>query len=184
MAKPTLAVSAETAPNLRAPCTASTWCRLAARVAAAVALCVPGASLAQSNNVRITKLSDVSFGSLANLGTDASMAQNICVFAATSGNRYRVTATGSAPGGAFALTSGSSQLAYEVQWNAASGQSSGTQLNPSVAQTGLTSSATQQTCNSGPASSASLILLLRSTALSSATAGSYSGTLTLIIGAD
>ena len=139
---------------------------------------------AQSNNVRITKLSDVAFGSLANLEVDASSTQSICVYANTSGDRYRVTATGSAPGSAFALTSGGSLLPYEVQWSASSGQSSGFQLSPNVPQTGLVSAATQQTCNSGPATSASLILLLRATALSSARAGSYSGTLTLIIGAD
>ena len=147
-----------------------------------MALAVPQASPAQ--NVRITKLSDVTFGSISNLAVDASAAQNICVFSNASGRRYRVTATGSAPGGQFALASGSSLLDYDVQWNAASGQSSGIPLSPSVTQTGLVSAATQQTCNSGPATSASLILLLRSTALSSATAGSYSGTLTLIIGAD
>jgi hypothetical protein len=155
-----------------------------AACAAVTMLAAPTPLQAQSNNVRISKLSDVAFGPLANLGVDASIAQDICVFAHTSGNRYRVTATGSAPGGAFALTSGSDLLAYEVQWNASSGQSSGLQLSPSVAQTGLISSATQQTCNSGPPASASLILLLRSTALQSAKAGSYSGTLTLVIGAD
>lgn len=139
---------------------------------------------AQSNNVRITSLSDVAFGSLANLGVDASAAQNICVYANTSGQRYRVTAAGSAPGSQFALTSGANLLPYEVQWNASSGQSSGFALSPNFPRTGLVTAATQQTCNSGPATSASLILVLRATALSSATAGSYSGTLTLIIGAD
>jgi spore coat protein U-like protein len=158
--------------------------RFVACAAAAAALLPPAPVNAQSNNVRLTKLGDVSFGTLANLGVDASIGQNICVFAQTSGNRYRVTATGSAPGGAFALASGENLLAYEVQWNAASGQPSGLQLTPMVAQTGLVSAATQQTCNSGPPTSASLIVLLRSTALSSAAAGSYSGTLTLVIGAD
>jgi hypothetical protein len=44
------------------------------------------------------------------------------------------------------------------------------------------STATQQTCNSGPATSASLVVILRTAALSSAAAGSYSGSLTLVIG--
>jgi hypothetical protein len=178
------AVGLRSAPGFPLPGPARTVFRLAAFTTAAAMLFAPAPLAAQSNNVRITKLSDVAFGSLANLGVDASVAQNVCVFAQTSGNRYRVTATGSAPGGAFALTSGSDLLDYEVQWNASSGQSSGLQLNPSVAQAGLVSAATQQTCNSGPSTSASLILLLRSTALQSAKAGSYSGTLTLVIGAD
>jgi hypothetical protein len=44
------------------------------------------------------------------------------------------------------------------------------------------STASHQTCSTGPASSASLIILLRSAALSSARAGSYNGTLTLVVG--
>ena len=53
---------------------------------------------------------------------------------------------------------------------------------PCVPLTGQISSATQQTCNNGPANSASLVVIVRSAALSSAAAGSYSGTLTLVIG--
>jgi hypothetical protein len=56
------------------------------------------------------------------------------------------------------------------------------QLSPNVPLTGQTSTATQQTCNSGPATSASLIVVLRSTALSSATAGTYNGAVTLLVG--
>lgn len=141
-----------------------------------------GPASAQSNNVRITQLSDVAFGSIGNLGVDAFQTQSVCVYAQTATRGYQVTATGSAAGSAFALSSGASQLAYEVQWSPSPGQSSGIQLSPSITLTGLTSSATQQTCNSGPPTSASLIVVLRSTALSSAGAGSYSGTLTLLIG--
>jgi hypothetical protein len=137
---------------------------------------------AQSNNVRITKLSDVAFGAIANVGADATSSQSLCVYANTAIQGYRITASGSAPGGAFSLTSGSFLLNYEVQWNQSPNQSSGTQLSPNVTLTGLISSATQQTCNSGPATSASLILVLRSSELSGARAGSYSGTLTLLVG--
>ena len=178
------AVRFEAARRFRAPSTGRRWGRLAVGAAALAALVAPAALQAQSNRVRITKLSDVNFGTLGNLGVDAVMAQNICVFSNTTGRRYRVQATGSAPGGAFALSSGASLLSYEVQWAASSGQSSGTQLTSGVARTGLVSNATQQACNSGPATSASLIVLLRSDSLSSARAGSYSGTLTLVIGAD
>ena len=137
---------------------------------------------AQSNNVRITKLSDVAFGAIGNVGADATNSQSLCIYANTANQGYRITASGSAPGGAFSLTSGSFLLNYEVQWNQTPSQSSGTQLTPNVTLTGLISSATQQTCNSGPATSASLILILRSSELSNARAGSYSGTLTLLVG--
>ena len=53
-----------------------------------------------------------------------------------------------------------------------------------IALTGQVSGATHQTCNNGPASSASLIILLRSNVLSSAIAGAYNGTLTLVVGAE
>jgi hypothetical protein len=92
-----------------------------------------------------------------------------------------VQATGSGSGGAFTLASGSASLAYEVQWSQVSGQTSGTQLSPNVALTGQVSSATQPSCNSGPSTSASLIVILRSAQLSAAAAGSYSGTLTLLV---
>ena len=137
---------------------------------------------AQSNNVRITKLSDVVFGSIANLGVDAISSQSICVYAHSTSNGYQVTASGSGAGGAFVLTSGASALAYDVLWNQSAGQSSGSQLGPNITLTGQTSAATQQTCNTGPATTASLILVLRASALSSARAGSYSGTLTLLVG--
>lgn len=139
-------------------------------------------TLAQSNNVRITKLADVAFGTIANLGADAVSSQSVCVYANTATNGYRITATGSGSGGNFALTSGANQLDYEVQWNQAAGQTTGSQLTPNGPLTGQITSATQQTCNSGPPTSASLIVLMRSSALLSATAGSYSGSLTLVVG--
>ena len=156
--------------------------RLAVAAAGVAAFLAPAPLGAQSNNVRITQLSDVAFGSIANLGIDATRTQNVCVFAHTAIGGYRVTATGSAPGGAFALSSGSNALAYEVQWSSSSGQSSGAMLSPNMTLGGQVSAATHQACSNGPATSASLILVLRSTALSSAMAGSYSGTLTLLIG--
>jgi hypothetical protein len=136
---------------------------------------------AQSMNVRITKLSDVAFGTVATVA-DTINSQSVCVYANTPSRGYQVTASGSAEGGRFGLVANSDVLNYEVQWNSSPGQTAGTQLSPNVTQTGLTTSATQQTCNSGPAASASLILVLRSSALSNATAGTYSGSLTLIVG--
>jgi len=137
---------------------------------------------AQSNNVRVTGLSDVAFGSITNFGADSVRTENVCAFANTATNGYRITANGSGSGGAFTLASGARTLPYDVQWNQLSGQSSGTQLSPNVALTGQVSTATQQACNSGPASSGSLIVIVRSSAVSSATAGTYSGNLTLLIG--
>jgi len=137
---------------------------------------------AASNKVRITNLSDLAFGSIANLGADAVRSENVCLYADTATNGYNITATGTGPGGAFQLSSGSGSMAYQVQWSASSGQSSGAQLTANVPLTGQVSTATHQTCSTGPASSASLIVVLQSAALSSATAGTYNGTLTLVVG--
>jgi hypothetical protein len=139
-------------------------------------------ALAASNNVRITQLADVSFGLITNIASDASSSQNICVYSNTANDGYNVRAIGSGSGGAFTLASGGSSLAYDVEWNSASGQSNGIALAPNVALSGQFSQARQQTCNSGPSSSASLTITIRSSALASAGAGSYSGALTLVIG--
>jgi len=148
--------------------------RLPALLAAAAALC-PAPAAAQK--ARIQDLSDVNFGTLTNLAADASLNQSICVF--SQSNIYNVRASGSGTGGAFTLSSGANTLAYEVQWSALPGRTTGTMLTANTALTGQTSSAQQQGCNSGP--SASLIVVLRSAALSSATTGSYTGTLTLVV---
>ena len=147
-----------------------------------VILVAPAEVSAASNKVRITALSDVAFGTIANLNADAVAIQSVCLYADTNTNGYNVTASGTGPGGSFALSSGATSLPYDVQWSGSPGQSSGTRLTANVPLTGQVSTATQQTCSSGPAASASLIVVLPTTGLSSATAGSYSGNLTLLIG--
>ncbi|MGX7953484.1 hypothetical protein ACWPM1_13105 [Tsuneonella sp. HG249] len=105
----------------------------------------------------------------------------MCAYSASDTLGYTVTALGSGPGGAFSLVSGSAQLPYEVLWNSAANQSGGTGLVAGSARSGFVSSATQKTCNNGPSSSASLVVVLRSAALSNAQAGSYAGTLQVTI---
>ena len=136
----------------------------------------------QSNKVNITNLSDVAFGSLANLGVDAVSTQSVCLYSSSATNGYNVTGQGSGSGSAFTLASGLQTLAYDVQWSDSAGQSAGSQLTANSPLTGQISGASHKTCNTGPTTSASLIVILRSSALSRATAGSYSGTLTLLIG--
>lgn len=79
------------------------------------------------------------------------------------------------------MNSGASTLAYEVEWAQAPGQTSGTSLSPNIVLAGLTSSASNQSC-SPSGTSASLIIVIRALAASAATAGSYGGTLTVIVG--
>lgn len=140
------------------------------------------ASPAAAQLVRITKLSNASFGTISSFVSDSQKNENICVYSSNLGGGYNVTATGSGSGGAFTLSGSGATLAYEVQWSSSSGQTSGTSLSPSTALTGLSSGALSSNCNIGPSTTASLIILVRASQASSATAASYSGTLTLMIG--
>ncbi len=139
----------------------------------------PQTALAQK--ARISNLSDVTFGTVTNLSSDVRAAQNLCAFTQSATSNYRVTATGGGGGGAFTMTAGSSQLAYEVEWASSPNQTNGIALSTGVALSGINSSATQQTCNAGPPTSASLIVIIRASQLGAALAGSYSGALNLMI---
>ena len=130
---------------------------------------------------QISKLGNIGFGTIANFATDLQVSQNICVYSTGTSARYHVTASGSGTGSAFTVASGSQTMAYEVQWSSSSGQTSGTPLASGVALTLQTSGATNATCSSGPATSASLIVILRTATIQAATAGAYGGTLTLIV---
>jgi hypothetical protein len=136
------------------------------------------ASFAQATRARITDLSDVAFGPLSGVG-DAYLSQSVCAFSTNGG--YFVTASGSGSGGAFTLASGANSLPFEVMWAASPGQTTGTALAAGVASSVFASSATQHSCNSGPPSSASLIVVVRANAVSSARAGAYQGTLTVVL---
>ena len=133
------------------------------------------------SRTRITGLSDVTFAN-QDPTTAASSAQSVCVWSNTATKGYTVTATGDGASNAFTLSNGSKTVAYSVAWNASSGQTSGTALNTGVASAGLVSSATHQTCTSGPSASASLIVGIDTANLGSMDAGSdYTGVLTLVV---
>lgn len=147
----------------------------------AMSLIFPGQAIA-ADKVRISSLADVSFGTLTNFTTDVVRTENICVYAKSPpAYLYRVTATGSGSGGAFTLNSGSSTLTYEVQWNSSSGQSSGSTLSPAQPLVAQPSTAAADDCSVGPATTASLILVLRSASLGAAVSGVYNGSLSLLI---
>lgn len=131
--------------------------------------------------VNITALSDVPFGTFtaATIGTNQSSAQSLCVYSSLTS--YTIKATGSGSGGAFTISNGSATLAYTVQWAFSGGQTSGTALS---AGTGLkgTPGLLDLLCGLGLLTShASLIIGLPSANLSAAQAGSYTGTLSLMV---
>jgi len=155
-------------------------------IAAAIgAICTITSSASQAgaaDKVRISALSDVSFGIVTNFAADSVRSQSLCLYAKSPPlDQYRITASGSGPGGSFELSSGSDNLPYEVQWNDVAGQSGGTPLVANQPLTGQQSAASIDDCSKGAPTSASLLVVLRSAAVAAASSGTYTGTLTLLV---
>lgn len=146
---------------------------------ALVACAAPGSVSAQL--VEISSLSDLAFGNIVNFSTDVSQSQTVCAYSNALFSNYSVRASGSGAGGAFTLSNGASTLAYDVQWNSATNQSSGTPLTAGVAQSGFISQGVLPGCTIGLTRSGSMTVILRAAALSAARAGSYTGVLTVMI---
>lgn len=153
--------------------------RIAACFGTALALfgAVPG----HAQRARITGLSDVNFATINNFITDQTRAQDVCANTNSPSRRYSVLAQGSGSGFAFTLKSGSATLAYEVQWTDRAGQTTGTNLTANIVSSGFTGINSNLNCRGGNFPDASLITILRSSSLNSARAGTYTGTLTLIL---
>ena len=135
---------------------------------------------AEAQRVRIDRLADFSFGLLTTTTSDIRQSGNVCISTTGLGG-YNVRASGSGSGGLFTLAGVGAPLAYEVQWNGTVGQQSGTALIPGQTLGGLTTAALGLNLNCLLSNTASLIIVLRAAELSKATAGAYSGTLTLVI---
>jgi hypothetical protein len=149
-------------------------------IASLIALAAPLAP-AVAQSVRVSGLSDVNLGLIANLEADSRQSEDICVFSEGTGGAYAVAVAGSGTGSAFALSSATGTLPFEVEWSSVPGQSVGTPLSPGVPLIGLPSTAENESCNAGPPASASLTIVFRATDLLQARAGDYSGSLTLLI---
>jgi type II secretory pathway pseudopilin PulG len=155
----------------------------AAIAVALAALAAPTAAGAQLQ-ARVTGLADVSYGTI-NSFTDQTNSQNVCVhsvfrlFGFPVRRDYSVIATGSGTGGAFTLASGPRTLPYEVRWADAANQTTGTQLTAGATAAGFGNASTNQTCGGGD--TASLIVTVTGSSLATASAGSYSGVLSITI---
>lgn len=149
----------------------------------AMCLIISSASQASpADKVRITALSDLSFGSIMNFAADSVRSESLCLYAKRPPlDQYRITASGSGPGGSFELSSGSDSLPYEVQWNDIPGQSGGAPLLANQPLTAQQSTASVDDCSKGAATTASLVVVLRSSDVSAASSGTYAGTLTLLV---
>jgi hypothetical protein len=138
-----------------------------------ISLSNPQESLAQS--VRISNLSDLTLGTWNGSG-DLNAEDPVCIYNSATGD-YRIKATGSGAGGAFALSTTGGTVDYETYFKESSGSfvelTAGAWSNFSGADTSHSS------CNG--LTNATVKVTARATALSGARAGSYSGTLTLLL---
>ena len=141
-----------------------------------------GISASVPSRVQITGLADVAFTN-QDPASDATRAQNVCVWSNTAGRSYTIRASGDGgAGNLFTLTNGTGTVPYTVEWAATSGQTSGTQLATGVASAAQASTAVSPTCAAAPATRSSLIIKMASTDLLTMTSGSsYTGTLTLLV---
>lgn len=134
-------------------------------------------SATSPNLARISNMDDISLGSWDGT-TDLAETEDVCVWSNTGA--YQITAEGDGAGNAFTLANGANTVAYTVQWDdAATGSASGTALTSGTPLTTQSTSATSTTCGAG--ANSSLIVGVASSEFESVPAGTYTGTLTLVV---
>ena len=154
--------------------------QMAAALLLAAAYLAPSAAKAADKS-RATGFTDIYFGEIGISGSDITASRDLCIYTNSSSQQYSLLAAGSQSSSDFAITSTASAIPIDVQWSDQAGQSSGRTIQPNVTESGFSTNARNQTCNSGPAATASLILTLRGAELAIARAGSYSGWLSITI---
>ena len=148
----------------------------------AVLIAMIAAHPAQAQRARVGGLVDVNFGTIS-AATEQTNRQDVVVCSYQGqphSLNYSVTAIGSGPGGAFAVSAGPASLPYDVQWADLPGQTGGTLLQAGVTASGFGNAANGFDC-SGQPETASLTVTIRAPDIASAQAGSYSGNLQITI---
>lgn len=130
---------------------------------------------------RLSGLTDIVFGAWNN--GDLTAEQNICV-GLYGTNQFRFRASGSgdnSSANAFALTNGSTYLSYRVFFNDQTGTSGRNELSAGTALNGQTAGFAFWNIFGCLVNNANVSILIEESALNSAQAGSYTGTLTLTV---
>ena len=133
---------------------------------------------------KISGMSDMTLASYTVGGGNQALNTTACVYSSTAGGGYTVKATGSGASSAFTIATGSDLIPYTVVWNSGGAGALGTTgaaLTTNVTSSSLTNAATDSaTCAVGGAT-AQLNIGLLGTNLDAAPAGTYSGTVTLLV---
>lgn len=148
---------------------------------------------AQADQMRISNLSTLTMPMWIIGDPDVVLDELVCIYREnTSGTdrSYAITAIGDGPG--FALTNPPYSLIYNVTWNDGgagnpTGGSTSTLVN-NIALSGLTNARIKEDvptnsddCNGGASPTAQLRITVTNAHLQAAPAGTYSGTLTLVL---
>ena len=164
-------------------------------VAAIVSLLGAGEAHAQANNCnrgapnpckQITAVSDFALGTWNGLD-NIVVTMRHCVRASGNSTLYSVTLTsvGASAGGNLRFTSGPMELPYSITYANADGSNATTITANGGSANGFTgvTRANQAACTSNPSATGQrMTLTITTTQLNSALAGSYSGTLQILIG--
>ncbi|TQV89035.1 hypothetical protein [Aliikangiella coralliicola] len=133
-------------------------------------------SLDIDNLVRVSNLNDINLGNFNGGAGDLSGSDTFCVYRNGAGN-YNINMSGSGAANAYTLASGANTLPYAVEFvNGATttAMATGTAL---TGQTGANT--TSDTC--GGADNVSLNVTVANGDLAAAPAGTYTGTLTIVV---
>lgn len=128
--------------------------------------------------IKISNLKDIQLGAYAGGPNPLSASSDFCVYRNGS-DKYNITMSGNGTANAFTLSQGPDVLPYSVEFVNGSTTlpvTSGTLIgNQAGANT------TSESCSNGSANNASVTVKVENADLSAAPAGSYAGTLTVIV---
>ena len=144
-----------------------------------------GASPAHAQQVQITNVGDINLGTWIGSG-GLSGNDDVCIHRSNKGD-YNITATGNGVGNVFTLTNqlfAAELLSYQVFWNDKKGTNGRVELLTNQTLTGQKGRSKNQNCNNGTKLNANVSIEIASTVLETVGAGTYIGTLTLLIGFD
>lgn len=124
--------------------------------------------------IQISNLDDIDLGTWSGSG-DMTGNDNNCVWSTTRG--YNLTATGSGASDAFTITDGSNTIAYAVAWDDV--DTTDQAVTTGSALSGQATDALTTNCAGGD--TANVTVTVAEADAAAAPAGTYSGTLTLVV---